>query len=85
MDCESCASADANPLSPLYAASCSECQARSLAHSPQRFDAIQAGVITPDYRSALQRTFGEAWKEGAAKVKAWAEKIDAAKREAETA
>lgn len=81
MGCDDCKAAEVRPLHPVYQAQCLGCQARMIAHSPQRFDAIQAGAITPDYRDTLRRAFGDAWKEGAARVKAWADKIEAAMKE----
>lgn len=75
MTCEACTTAQANPFSGLYRAGCPECKARALAQSPQFFDAVAAEAITPNYRSALELSFGAEWKEGHARVKAWAEKL----------
>lgn len=38
-----------------YSADCKDCAARSLAQSPEHFEAAQAGAMTPRYRAALQR------------------------------
>jgi hypothetical protein len=75
VSCDACTAALANPLSGLYRAACAECQARALAQSPQFFDAVAAEAITPGYRSALEHAFGSNWKDGHARVKAWAEKL----------
>lgn len=78
-NCKDCTAAEANPLSPLYRAGCLQCTARMLAHSPARWSAVQAGAITPAYRDALQAAFGQDWKQGAAWVKVWADRIQGAK------
>ena len=81
MVCDDCKAAEAWALHPKYWSQCLGCQARMIAHGKDRFDAIQAGAITPQYRDTLRAAFGDAWKEGAAMVKAWADKIEAAMKE----
>ena len=71
MTCEACETARADRSSGLYHADCEGCESRALARSPMYFAAAKANAITPAYRDALQRVFGERWREGHAAVKAW--------------
>lgn len=70
--CTACTEARANAWSGAYRADCLECSARALSHSPTHFAAAQAGAITPAYRDALQAVFGDDWKAGHERAKAWA-------------
>ena len=73
MTCQACESAKANRWCGAYHADCLECSARALSHSPAYHAAATADAMTPAYRDALQSVFGDAWKDGHARVKAWAE------------
>lgn len=70
--CTACTEAKVNAWSGAYRADCLECSARALSHSPTHFAAAQAGAITPAYRDALQAVFGDDWKAGHERAKAWA-------------
>ncbi|AKJ28796.1 hypothetical protein AAW51_2105 [Caldimonas brevitalea] len=82
MSCRPCADAEANPLTGSigFEDKCDGCAARSLAHSPLYFVAARSGALTPAYRDALQSRFGRAWKSAHEQVKAWAQRIDHARR-----
>ena len=69
--CQACAEATANRWSGAYRADCKECSARALSHSPDYFEGQRTGKMTPAYRHALDVTFGENWKAGHERVKAW--------------
>lgn len=76
--CTACEQAMRTPLSGAYAAGCTECAARHLAHSPMYWAASVADALTPSYRHALRAAFGVQWMDGHALVKRWAERIEAA-------
>ena len=76
--CESCAAADADPLSGLYHADCGECKARMLANGlPFALSSIK-GNFTEVYRAQLDSAFGAKWEAGHRAVKRWARRIDEA-------
>lgn len=70
--CPACAAARANPLTGALRAGCSECLARDISRGPEHWQARRVGQITAAYRAVLERSFGEAWKAGHERVKAWA-------------
>jgi hypothetical protein len=72
--CQACAEAERNPNTGMYHADCRECSARALSASPQHFAASQAGALLPAYRDALQAVFGDGWKAGHERVKAWSQR-----------
>lgn len=75
MTCAACQAAESDPNSGHYRADCLECAARALSYGPQHFEAKCAGKITPAYRDALARVFGEdGMKAGHERVKAWAKR-----------
>lgn len=78
--CTACADAALDPHTGSYQASCDECAARALANGPLFYEAAASDTLTPAYRSALQRVFGEAWKNGHWRVKHWAQQIQNATR-----
>ena len=53
MTCEACEKARRRPTSGLFHAGCDGCAARSLARTPQFFQAAREGRLTPEYRMAL--------------------------------
>lgn len=73
MSCEACAQARENRWCGMYRAACDGCTARALSQSPMYHEAAQAEAMTPAYRDALQRAFGDRWREGHAMVKEWAQ------------
>lgn len=80
VNCPGCEAAAVNPRTRVFGLrSCDECHARFLAQSPQMAEAAAENAITPRYRDALQIVFGAAWKDGHARVKAWAKRMGAAK------
>jgi hypothetical protein len=76
--CESCAAADADPLSGLYHADCGECKARMLAHGMPYVQSCAKGNFTEAYRTQLHAAFGPGWEAGHRAVKRWARRIDEA-------
>ncbi len=77
MICESCDRAATNPHTGWFNADCPECSARALAGGPDFFESKTGGRLTSTYRHALEAAFGEAWKAGHERVKAWAERMAA--------
>lgn len=51
-----------------YHASCSGCKVRALANGICFWQASKEGVITREYRAALERVFGADWKAGHTEV-----------------
>jgi len=76
--CDSCAAADADPLSGLYHADCGECKARMLAHGLPFTQSSAKGNFTESYRAQLDSAFGAKWESGHRAVKRWARRIDEA-------
>ncbi len=76
MDCEACLRAETNPRTGWMRADCLECAARSIANSPAFYQSTEADAITPTYRAALWAFFGNDWREGHARVKAWKARIE---------
>lgn len=70
--CHQCEIAERNPSSGLYAHDCDGCKARAIANGTELWEASRDGVITPRYREALERVFGDRWKQGHEQVKRWA-------------
>lgn len=79
MTCDACDRAQTNVHTGRFNAGCLECAARALAGSPLFYEAAQVDGITTNYRLILQKTFGKEWKEGHARVKAWADRLHQAK------
>ena len=77
MICESCTRAATNPRTGWFNADCPECAARALAGGPEHFESKRDKRITPAYRAALEAVFGDAWKAGHERVKAWAQRLSA--------
>lgn len=75
MTCPACQRADTEPNTGMIQAGCPGCTARELARSPQYFQSERAGAFTPAYRKALERAYGENWKEGHAQAKEWAARL----------
>ena len=83
--CRACGAAEIAPRDcAQYFAGCEGCAARALAHGPAFFEAAQAHVLTGSYRAALQSSFGSSvsLSEAHALVKAWADRIEAARLKA---
>ena len=80
MTCKPCATAEQDPLHPVYFANCEGCNVRMLAHGPAHFAAKEANAMTPSYRTALQHYFGDEWLEKHREVKAMHERIQQARR-----
>ena len=73
--CDACTTAAANPHTGHFTAGCFQCSARMLAHSPEYHETRAQGKPSERYKQALLRVFGDRWKEGAAEVKRWGEKL----------
>lgn len=71
MNCVACTYARQHKDSGMYHAGCDGCAARALARSPMYYEAAQADAMTPAYREALRRAFGERWRDGHQLVKGW--------------
>lgn len=74
MICPACESAEQNPHSGLYQSECEGCKIRAIAQGKELFNASKAGKITPEYKQALQRMFGDDWEAAHLRVRAWREK-----------
>jgi hypothetical protein len=77
--CRQCEIAERKPNSWLYSASCDGCKARAIANGTELWEASREGHITPRYRAALERVFGERWKQGHEQVKRWASRREGVK------
>lgn len=60
-----------------YHANCRGCQVRALANGIRFWQSSQVGVITREYRAALELVFGPGWKAGHTEVVAERERIQA--------
>lgn len=80
MSCPACAAAASDPTVDIWRNGCYSCQTRAFAALGSHIESQQIGALTPSYRNALERVFGERWKEAHQSVKAWGEKIKAATR-----
>lgn len=58
-----------------YSAGCIECQARSIAQSPQFAESREAGKLLPAYKAALGHVFAGDWARGHELVKGWAQRL----------
>lgn len=74
MTCPACTEAERNPHTVMYQADCKECAARGLAASPAHFLSAQAAKLLPEYKNALQAVFGDDWRAGHLRVKAWSQR-----------
>lgn len=75
MTCDDCTDAEKQPNMPSFKPGCTSCLARALAVTGAHLDSQQAGAMTEQYRTALDKCFGEAWKEGHEMVKGWGVKV----------
>lgn len=75
MKCRECTQAEANPMRDGFTAHCRSCEARALASVGAHVESAERGAITPQYRAALERFFGDDWKQGHQQVKAWGQRI----------
>ena len=83
MNCPACTRAAINPLTSQYGAHCLPCTARALAQAPEHHAAAKAQRMTQEYSAQLHEAFGAEWEAGHRSVKAWAERIKAAKQHKE--
>lgn len=78
--CQSCVDAELNAATHGFDDGCDVCAQRHFAHLQTFHDSRKARTITSAYHAALERRFGA---DGVAAahvgVKAWAERIDAAR------
>ena len=73
MTCPSCQEAEKNPLSGLYQANCTSCNARAIAHGQELWEASREKRITGRYKALLVGIWGpDHWQEGHEQVKRWA-------------
>lgn len=78
--CSACAAWERNPNAGAYAARCLDCKARSLAVSPEAWQALSHRG-DESLRLAVGRVFGDAdLEKGLAMVRAWVRKIRKAKQ-----
>lgn len=79
MSCPSCLDAERDVLSHSFNQTCLECASRALAHGQAFFYANKVGDFTSEYLNAL-KSFSPADPKGFhKKVKAWADRMNAAK------
>ena len=82
-ECPSCAEAEINPDTGMYHTDCPECTARGLAHGHPFWESALHMKMMPAYIRELKRIVGEDAGERDKlhfKVKAWAQRIDEARR-----
>lgn len=75
MTCRSCAIAEAQPNAAQFSPGCDNCTARALAVTGAHLESEDIGYMTPQYRTALDKCFGEAWKQWHEVVKEWGAKV----------
>lgn len=75
MTCQSCQSAEQNPLSGLYHSDCGGCKERAMAQSMPFHQAERAGRLTAEYKRVMTLAFGDEWEAAHLRVKAWRERI----------
>ncbi len=75
MTCPSCDAAQAQPRAAQFTPGCDSCMARALAVTGAHSESQQAGHLTEQYRTALEKCFGEAWQRGHESVKEWAKRM----------
>ena len=74
MSCKDCTEAESKSWHG-FSARCRGCHIRSLATCLPFFQSQQCSQITPAYRAALQKLFGDSWQEGHTEVKAEKQRI----------
>jgi hypothetical protein len=82
MTCLACSRAQSDPTRDDYAARCDGCLARAMAALGGHVESVEAGAVTPRYRRALEKLFGERWRDMDAEVRSWGDLITAARRRA---
>ena len=85
MTCRACTAAEKDPARDDYIARCDGCLARALAAIGGHIESAQAGAVTPQYRRALEKLFGDRWRAMDAEVRAWGDRITSARRRAAAA
>lgn len=78
MSCRACTAAERHPRSDVLASGCMSCEARALASIGSHIESVEINVITPQYRSTLERVFGDRWRQGHELVKTWGQRISEA-------
>lgn len=78
MTCRACEDAEANPLTGSFHASCLNCTARALAHSPMAFKAMKAGR-RDELQAAISKVWPDDFDAGRRAVWEWVKKLDAAR------
>ncbi len=71
MTCPDCTQAESRAWHG-YRSGCTGCRARAMSESPEFHTATRAGQITPGYRDAMRRVFGQEWQAHHEAVKHWA-------------
>lgn len=79
MTCQACTEAERDPTRDEFSNFCASCDARALAATGAHLASRAAGRMTPEYRDALGKVFGEAWREGHEAVREWAGKMQQGK------
>lgn len=77
MSCPDCLQAQTAPDWGGFHAKCRGCQVRALATSLSFWRSSRAGVITREYRAALELVFGGAWQTGHTEVLAERKRLQA--------
>lgn len=67
------------PKSAQFTPGCESCMARALAVTGAHFESQQAGRMTEQYRTALEKCFGDGWKAGHEAVKEWGARMKRSK------
>jgi len=75
MTCESCRLAETEPTRYGFENGCRSCSARALAAIGAHTESLERKALTADYRSALEKLFGEQWRDGHELVKVWGGRI----------
>lgn len=75
--CQQCADAIADPRSEQFRAGCEGCTARALAATGAHLESKKLGRMTPVYRGALDKLFGDRAADGHKAVMEWAGRVSA--------
>lgn len=75
MSCSSCHRALREPRINEFTAGCGSCRARALAAIGAHEESRDSGRMTPQYRGALDKLFGDGWQVGNQLTKDWATRM----------
>lgn len=74
--CQACKNAQTYPRSDEWESGCLSCNARALAVTGANLASRELQQATPEYLSVLEAMFGPDYREGAALVAQWADRIE---------